>query len=407
MVQFNNDADTNITSQQRKWLFIILTLATVVKIFLAFTAPSTADSIAYLEFLNAIREHGGVAVYQFRGSYNNPFIFPPAMIHLIRALGSIADATGLPFEFWLRLLPSLADVGSFFVIWSLLPGYKRLFWILVLLASCPTSILINGSEGNIDGLMIFLVLVSIWLIESGKPLWLAGIAWGFALDLKAVPLMFVFVFLLNPRTMKARVNYLLGALAVIAVSSLPFIFQSPGIVKKVFGYASIYGVWGLTKLAVLLTGPPKFLNWPYDPTGWHATFQTTLKVLAFIVIVLLSIWMNRREPKVALLKQCGLVVAVFLFLTPGFGVQYLVWLVPFVTAAGWRATALYYATTTCLLLFANEVLLCFTFRCIAWLSLCWLSIALVIFDFYLATTPTSARRNNTGTAFGKQAAHPE
>lgn len=380
MVSCNRDVD--ITGKQRKWLFIALTAATAIKVFLALKAPSTADSIAYVEFLNEIREHGGIALYQFRGSYNNPFIFPPAMIHLIKALGSIADATGLPFEFCLRLLPSLADVGSFFVIWSLLRGHKQLFLILFLLASCPTSVLINGSEGNIDGLMIFLVLLSIWLIESGKPWWVAGIAWGLALDLKAVPLMFAFVFLFYPRTLKARVEYFVGALAVIAISSMPFIFQSPGILMKVFGYSSIYGVWGLTKLAVLLTGTPVFLNWPYDPTGSHAIFQTILKVLGFIVIVVLSFWMNHREPKASLLRQCGLVVAIFLFLTPGFGVQYLVWLVPFVTAAGFRATAIYYFTTTCLLLFASEVLLCHTFRCNAWLFLCWISTAVVIFGLW-------------------------
>jgi hypothetical protein len=371
----------SLPKSQRRILLAALTLGTLAKVFLAFKASATLDSIAYVEFLNEIREKGGIALYQFRGSFNNPFIFPPAIIHLIKALGFISDSTGLPFKFWLRLLPSLADVGSFFVIWRLLRGHKDLFRLLFLLALCPTSIVINGYEGNVDGFMIFPVLLAVWLIESQKPLWLGGAAWGMALNVKAVPLMFVAALFFRLRSTRARIQFFAVTAAVILICSMPFIFQSPGIIKEVFGYASIYGVWGITKLAVIIAGPPVFLYWPYDPTGWHSIFASGLKFVAFAVIVIVSYEMNRNEPKSNLLKQCGLIVAIFLFLTPGFGVQYLVWLVPFVTAAGLRATAIYYFTTTVYLAFASQVLACHDFGCSALMFLCWLSIGVVIFEF--------------------------
>jgi len=101
-----------MTRTQRFVLIGSLTLATLIKAFLAWETPDTLDTIAYAEFLNEIRD-GGAAVYDFRGSFNNLFIFPPAMIHLLKALGWVADSTGLPFRFWLRLLPSVADVAVF------------------------------------------------------------------------------------------------------------------------------------------------------------------------------------------------------------------------------------------------------------------------------------------------------
>ena len=40
--------------------------------------------------------------------------------------------------------------------------------------------------------------------------------------------------------------------------------------------------------------------------------------------------------------QCGIVSFLFLFLTPGFGPQYLAWAVPWTVAAGWPAAALFH-----------------------------------------------------------------
>ena len=378
----NPDAETSITTSQRRLLLLMLTLATLVKLFLALNSPETADSKGFYEFLTVIREKGGHTLYGFRGFLNNPFNFPPATIHLITAVGAIADATGLPFKFCLRALPSLADIGSFFVVWRLLRGHKDLFRTLFLLALCPTSILINGYEGNIDGLMIFFPLLSIWLTGTGKPLWLAGAAWAIGFNIKAVPLMFGPVFLCNLKKSKALIQFFLAAIVLTFLVSLPFVIQSPGIVKNVLGYASIYGVWGITKLAVTLAGPAAFLHWPYDVVGWHAIFSRVLRAVVVIVILVVSLLMCRLKAKPPLLSQLGLVIAIFLFLTPGFGVQYLLWLVPFVTAAGLRATLIYYTASSIYLLFAMENLECYEFKCFSLMLLCWFSIGWVIAEFW-------------------------
>lgn len=386
----------SMTNSQRRILLGALALATFAKAFLALKAPATLDSNAYVEFLNEIREKGPLALYHFRGSFNNPFIFPPAIIHLINALGFIADSTGLPLKFWLRLLPSLADVGSFFAIWQLLRGHKDLFRILFLLALCPTAILINGYEGNVDGFMIFLVVLAVWAIDSKKSIWAGGAAWGMALNVKAVPLMFAPALFFRLSSTKARVQFFVATIVVILVCSIPFLFQSPGTIKNVFGYSSIYGVWGITKLVAMVVGAPEYLHWPYDPTGQHAIFSSVLKWFVVAVIVVASYLMNRGEPKVNLLTQFGFIIAIFLFLTPGFGVQYFVWLVPFVTAAGLRATMIYYFTTTLYLFLASEVLYCHEFGCLALMFLCWLSIAVVILEFWRSIRTHSRGLDNSG-----------
>jgi len=55
--------------------------------------------------------------------------------------------------------------------------------------------------------------------------------------------------------------------------------------------------------------------------------------------------MNRAQTKPPLFLQCGLVAFLFMSLTPGFSVQYLAWLVPWVVALGAGATLVYYLTS--------------------------------------------------------------
>ena len=332
-----------MTRVRRNLLLSALVFSTALKLFLALTSSNTFDSIAFVEFLHRAREAGDLGLYGFRGSYNNIFNFPPPMIHVIKTLGALADSTGVPFKFWLRALPSLADVGSFFLVWQLMATHKNLFILLLLLALCPISIVISGHEGNVDGLMIFFVLLSIWSVELRKSTWWGGIAFGLALSVKFVPLLWLPTFFFYIPKVSSKAKCLAGAAVCFSLLSLPFLVQAPiTIIRQLLGYGSIYGAWGFSKLAVMQFGQPNMLHPPYDPTGAHAVFAAILKYGLIATICVVSYWMSHRPNKPDLFIQCGIVVALFLFLTPGFGVQYLVWLVPFTIAAGLRATVIYH-----------------------------------------------------------------
>jgi hypothetical protein len=234
-------------------------------------------------------------------------------------------------------------------------------------------------------------------VETKKPFWSAGIALGMALNLKIAPLIFVPAILLYLPNLRTQFEYVVAAVGTFVICSLPFLIQDPGSIKRaVFMYNSIYGVWGLTKLAVLFYGRPHLLHPPYDPIGPHAVFLTALKYFMLGTICLVSIWMNRRAKKPNLLVQCGTVVALFLFLTPGFGIQYLVWLVPFILAAGLRATLTYYVITFLYMGFAFRFWeLASEKLAMTILFTCWLSSLLAALEFQrcisrdLTISPTS------------------
>jgi Glycosyltransferase family 87 len=334
---------SSLTGRQQIWLVASLIFATLLKIYLAATTEGTTDIEGFMDQLIKVRELG-VGAYHLRGFFNNPFNHPPPMIRVLMALGYLSDVSGVPFKFWLRFLSIAGGIGSVFILWHFLRQRKDRFALMIAVALCPISIMIDGYHGNTDSFMITFVMLAIYLIETGRPAWLAGLTFGLGCCVKIAPLMFVPVFILYLPDLKSRVQFALSAAAIFIAASLPYIIQDPMAVKNaVFGYQPVYGIWGIPQLLrMFYPVPPVYANVPYDPIGIHGVFAAVLKYIAIGAIGAVSIWMNLKKKRPTLFIQCGVVIAVCLFLTSGFGMQYLVWLVPFVIVLGLRTALIFY-----------------------------------------------------------------
>jgi hypothetical protein len=357
----------------RSWrvaALVAATLAFLFKLYLALYTEGTLDAAAFADHLAKIEEFGGVGVYRVVGAFNNPFNSPPFIVHFLKALGWLTGATGLPFAFWLRLPCVLADAGSFFLIWKLLelspasqhsapasrnidaprerdvPREYDVPLLLVAFALSPVAIIISGFHGNTDPIMIFFVLLSAYFLETreGACVRLAAIAFGLALNFKVAPLIFAPALWFYLPGMRQRIEYFGLAALVFLCGSLPYLLSDPALIaRSVFGYASIYGHWGWTLLAATLFPESlRFARPPHDVLGAHAVAAAAGKWLMLASIVAAAVWLNRRRDRPPLTLQLGLAAAIFLFLTPGFGAQYLFWLAPWVIFLGLRASILYY-----------------------------------------------------------------
>ena len=341
-----------LSKNWRRAILLCALAATVVKIFLALRSSGSLDVFAFKEFLTNIREVGGIGTYYRRGLAGNPFTYLPFMIHAVHGMGFLADATHLPFRFWLRFPSALADLGSLFLIWKMaerLPALKLAPVALLLVAVYPGSILISGFHGNTDAVMIFFLLLSIYLLTVKHLPWLAGAAFGMALNIKIVPLVFapaIFLFLPDLRT---RLKFFGMATAVVFVASLPYLLQDPFVIwKTVFGHRSLYGKWGWTRLVVkFLTNTPPPLNGYEELTGVHRIVEVTGRYVMFACITVSSFWMNLRRHKPPLFLQCGFIAFMFLFMTTGFGTQYLAWLTPWIIVLGMWSAGIYYLVSAC------------------------------------------------------------
>jgi tetratricopeptide (TPR) repeat protein len=321
----------------------VAALALLVKLVLALTTYGTNDVYVYDHF-SVWSRYLGAFLYHADPQFNHP----PSMIYVLHAFTWLAGATSLPFSFWLRLPGILADTANLWIVWKLLGErvqQRSVCWSLVLLAAAPTLILISGFHGNTDSVVIFFVLLSIYLIETGASGWAAGIALGLACCFKVFPVIVVPVLLLNASGRKPLINkrwieFCAGAAATLLICWSPFLFQDPkAVIEQVLGYRSLYGHWGLSYLGLLL---PDSLAWA---EMLNANFERWGSYFALGLVVAVSWRMNRGSLRPRLFSQAGLVFLLFLTVSNGFGVQYLAWLAPWVVDLGWAPSAFFYAAS--------------------------------------------------------------
>jgi hypothetical protein len=328
-----------------RWKAAIVSAAVfafLCKILLAWNTFGSNDNYTFERFSFWSRLLGA-------GAYraNNDFQHPPSMIHLLRLFGWLTDTTGIFFPFWMRLPAIFADAASVWLLWRILAPQlhkSSVRWAMLLVALSPILILTTGFHGNSDAEMIFFVLLSVWLTDTGAGDWAAGAALGAAMSVKILPLILIPVMFFHRNGYRRRIVFLCSLGAAIIVAWSPYVFEDPGyILHKVIGYRSSYGDWGLAWLFVLAAKhSPKWQS-------LNGFFQSFGAYPVLAVVGALSFWISRPVPNrnsatAPLFSKVGAVLFVFMALASGFGVQYLAWLVPWTAGLGLAPTALFLGT---------------------------------------------------------------
>ena len=323
----------------RRTIVAAAVVALLLKSALALRTIGTNDVITFDYFSVVAAQQPGRNLYLYAEPPWFVFNHPPFMIHALRALRWLSQATSLPFPFWLRAPGIAADLGSLLLVWRILEASGRRFspWTLLFIAIAPASIMISGFHGNTDPVMILFLLLSIYLIEVHRRVGLGGVAMGLSVCVKTVPLLFVPVVLLHLRGWRQRAAFVLSAASAGFLLSLPYAVEVPSaILSRIFGYSSIYGQWGVTRL-LQLDGVPLQ---PLDDLA-----RTLAPYLVPVAIPALSLLLRWRYPCRTLFWHAGAVGLATLAIAPGFGVQYLAWAIPWTAVASAAAAATFHASS--------------------------------------------------------------
>lgn len=311
---------------------VIVLLAFIAKVSIAFNTFGATDVVTWRSDVAKLKRDGVESLYRDGITYSNPdgslrlyqpFIHPPFIVHLLRAWDALERATSLPMQFWMRLACAAADVVSALLLREILR--LSLYQVgpcwgsLLIVALSPISLMISGFHGNTDPVMVAFVVGSVYFMEvRGMPV-AAGAALGAALSIKVAALIFAPVLLLYCGRKSFR--FVLAAAATVFVLSSPYLITSTKAVVSVIGpYSSQYGVWGFSRFASAVGG---------DANG---ALLIAAKVMLIASIVVCAVQMNRSGSHRPLLLQCAVAAFAFLAISPGFGVQYLAWTVPWSVA---------------------------------------------------------------------------
>ena len=290
-------------------------LAFVIKVILAATTVGTNDVIYWQAFSEYILEHDSVSIYSAIELYNHP----PLISLWLSLIGSVAADDLRMFAFLMRLPAIVADLGSVFLVWGLSRRYygdRRALFVTVVFALSPVLLLVSGFHGNTDPVFMFLLLATVYVVGVKSQYALGGVLFGLSLSIKIVPVLMVPAFFFWLRSRGDRGRFFGSAFAVVALGYLYHLFHAyEGILRNVLAYGGNKNIWGIGRI---IPG--------YETVGKAVVFR----------VVTGCVWIVLRAPRaeepdadglVPLANAFAITFLAFMVVTPGFGVQYLSWLV--------------------------------------------------------------------------------
>ena len=318
--------------------WILVAAGVAARVALAFATRGAAYDIESFEIVRrALADdplHAYAAVNE--GFYRWPY--PPAYFPWIAASGWLADVSGLRFDGWLQLPAVLADAGIAWVVWELLAlrgvAERVRLAAVALVMFGPSFLLTSGYHGQIDSVAILPALAALLVWERGgarRGLW-AGLLIGVGGAVKIVPLVMVLPLLVCARGRREAVGLLGGASLVMAVVLAPWVMADIGGTLdslKNRGFPGLGGISlilqpGLTDAALRGTVPQNT-----DLTEWLNRNGWIVPALALLAVAYL-LWKRRPSP----VEGALIVWLALMAMGVNFALQYAVWGLPFLLAAG-------------------------------------------------------------------------
>ena len=235
---------------------------------------------------------------------------------------AVEQHIGLTWELAGKVAPVAADVAITLLLGRLAlgPDAGR---VPLLYALCPVPILVTGLHGQVEAVSLALSLGGLLLARSQRTVG-SGMLLGLAVATKTWPVLLA-LGPLRETPLSRWWRLVLAAAAVIAavLLSIPvFLHDSlQAAVTVLANYRSFSGVWGWTGILNVYHVTGRGYAGPGVDAVQHVGTLLTVVALAAVIA---CFWRAGAVPLTAA------VLLAFLAVTAGFGVQYLLWSIPFV-----------------------------------------------------------------------------
>lgn len=313
----------------------IVVLGVLLRVVLLFVTLGSNDIITWERYGRQIADWGLLAEYQKVRRFNHP--------PLIGLWGQtavwIADHTAIRFSVVFKLLPLAADVLGLWLIYALAKkhgGELHAWRAAAVFSTSLVSIVITGHHGNTDSACAVLTLAAVALLADGRRPFLAGLALAAALNVKLIPLLLLPALALLLPDVRTMLRFGAGLGLGLTPFLPPVMFVWQAFYRNAIAYQPRTVWWGIHY--VLLSG--------FDLPGvgsWlrviDAEYVTHARYLIMAASLGLGVW--GRWSKRSAIEVAALAFAMFLFLAPGIGVQYLVFLVPALAMTDLRRAAIW------------------------------------------------------------------
>jgi hypothetical protein len=309
-----------------------LLAATALKLLACPFGGGTADVHQQHEQARAFM--AGLDVLDPVNTGGNPSFFPVGH-YIIAALARLtAMATSTPFLFWIKVPAVLADLAVAGLLRRVPSAGDR---AAVLYMLSPVTLLLSVHHGQLHTVAAALGAGALVLADRGRPIW-AAVTLGFAASVRQHLAVLVLPF---ARRLGAHAAWpLLAFAAVMAVVNAPLLRSEH--LDRTLAPTWALGQWGYSIL--LLQAPRILALFGVDAaplfTGVIDLLARRGGLLYFAWALLYALWVWRR-PGVDVWRGALLFFTGFYAVSPGFGVQWLVWALPFWFVVSLRGAVVY------------------------------------------------------------------
>jgi Gpi18-like mannosyltransferase len=314
---------------------LLIVIGFVARVALAWYSIGTNDAGAWERFARGVDARGLRDAYARFPSLNHP---PLPVLWAGSALG-LARGTGAPFAFVFKLPAVLADAASCAILASVVAARRgrRAGWAAaVAMALSPAAILVGAYHCNTDNVYAMLCLLACALLDRGRSFG-AGTALAAAVNVKLIPVLLIPPLLAICRTRRDAQRFLAGC----ALGAIPLLIAwidiGPAFAQHVLAYSPRTNRWGIAFVLyeLYLNEPTRrvaldLMRFYFEAGRWF--------ILAAVAMLSFFAWRRRTWDAYEL---GALTLSIFLLLTPGFGLQYVVVLVPLLLAVNVTAGTIY------------------------------------------------------------------
>jgi hypothetical protein len=183
-------------------------------------------------------------------------------------------------------------------------------------------------------------LLAAFLLDRRRAFW-GGLALAAAINVKLIPTLLIPVFFAS-LTSRRQVGQFLLALSLGAIPFAPYVVGHwHGFSTHVLSYRSYVGPWGVTSFLEFLGMHRNLAELAQRLSRLWTKIAPPVMLAAPLVLALIA-W--RRKRPWSAIELGAIVCSLFLVLTPGFGVQYVVYPLPLLFAADVAWATAYGAT---------------------------------------------------------------
>lgn len=313
----------------RLGLWLIIVLGVMLRLLLALISLGSNDIFIWYDFAKTIEQFGVPYMYDNISWFNHP----PLMGYFAQAALRLANATGWPFEFFFKLSEVAADLLIMGILWRIwhTAGQQKATIALAVFSGSFVAILISAYHGNTDSLCVSLSFLAAYLFEQKRPM-ASGVALALAINVKVIPILLIPIFVISHHSRRDVSRFGIGLLAGLLPMALFFMGHKAGFINNIFNYNSNIERWGI--LLFLLEGKynPAFKEMASNAFDYYIANG---RYVILGLVSLTSMW-QQFTPKRTLYEAVALCFAIFLIFAPGFGVQYLIYICPFLFAINLR-----------------------------------------------------------------------